>query len=122
MKLHITVTRDGQPEDVTLIPSHSFLLQVTRRAREKILEEMKRKGCVCSRCHVICRSDELSDGVCLVGSGCSVDVDVDMMHPAQSKEELHAQEILPHRLFNVFIDTLPRPGERPQMPPVGGPW
>lgn len=122
MKLHVTVSREGHPEDVTLIPSHSSLLQVTRRARERIMSEMKQLGCVCSRCHVICRSDELSGGACSDGMGCSMDVDVEMMRPAESKEELRAQEVLPHRLFNVFIDTLPRRGERPDMPPAEGPW
>lgn len=94
-----------------------MILIATPKARQRIVEEMERRGAICKRCRIISRTDELTDGFCNTGTGCSIDIDHELLNPPRNWSEMHAQEILPKQMWETFVDTLPRRGEHPDTPP-----
>jgi len=48
-------------------------------AMDELMKQLSGIGAVCTRCGIVCRSSELSEGTCSLGVGCHGDSDLDML-------------------------------------------
>jgi hypothetical protein len=119
MHILIPITRDGSVLAPGVILDGVTPLMATPRARGQIIVEMKELGAMCKACHVIARSDELTDGLCSAGVGCDGDVDRDMIRDTDLERRHDALEKLSSDVINSFIKT---PRNIPPPAKEGEPW
>ena len=114
MELSVVIDRSGYPKTSTLIVDGSRILLCSPRARTELLKRMGELNSICSNCRVVVRSDELTDGMCKEGIGCTVDVDRHLLDaPIQGREREAWMELesLPNILWETFTDKIPRRGD-----------
>jgi hypothetical protein len=106
MKLLLTIGRDGLAEGMQMIADRTTRLYMTPRAKNRILEEIMKKGGMCQRCSLIARSDELENGRCVDGIGCAGDVDATRAFAPQSPHEAIDARALPNEIWSAFCRTI----------------
>ena len=124
MKLHVIIGRDGRGESGMVVMGDVFRLFCSQRARERLLAEMIKRNALCTRCHLVCRSDELVDGVCSGGVGCSDDVDVGLLALDPLTREFDTRKLM-HELWQSFASRSVREMGTPDPPAAKegeGPW
>ena len=118
----INSSRNGTTNE--LVPLPLWRLFCSQRARERLLAEMIKRNALCTRCHLVCRSDELVDGVCSGGVGCSDDVDVGLLALDPLTREFDTRKLM-HELWQSFASRSVREMGTPDPPAAKegeGPW
>lgn len=125
MKLHAIIDRGGQGESAIVVFGETHRLFCTPRARERILVEMVKLGAICTRCSLVCRSDELTtDHVCADGVGCNGDIDSGLFRMPPD-ERSAAINVLLTTLWREFARRVPKSVADLDAPPTGmesGKW
>ena len=124
MRAHVVINRDGNTENVTLIVGNARCVFLTERARTRLLVEMDKIGALCKTCFTICRSDELTNGVCSAGVGCDTDIDRDVIALPTIGRRLASTALLT-RLWKYFVADVQKTVTALELPPAadnGKPW
>jgi hypothetical protein len=117
MILSVLIDRDGRPYGLNAQISGSRRLFATPRAYQKLLQMMMKNSCICLRCYLICRQDELdNDTICIQGSGCRADVDQKLISPSTREEAIEAGQLIGD-LWSTFLNCLPRRADGHHAPP-----
>ena len=121
MHLMIRVNRDGMFVMSKLRVDASESLVLSPRAREYILAEMMKRDVLCKRCHLICRSNEIVNGLCS-GVGCDIDVDRDVL-ALTGQEQLNALSKISKDVWRSIAVALPRnPDDIDPLPTGDDEW
>lgn len=109
MKLHIVIGRNGRLEETLVYLDDATRIWCTKKAKLKLVDFLKSRDLLCHLCGIAARSDELVDGVCKTGVGCTADVDGASF---KGRELNFTDETAVHSVFskvwNTFLSTLPR--------------
>jgi hypothetical protein len=118
MKLHITIGRDGLLESRSLVSNRSTTVYTSIRARAEIYRQLHGMGTICGRCTLICRSDEIVNGVCADGVGCSADVDILEFYQSPEEPGVHMMaEEVPYAIWRSFVESVIRQEWLNSLPP-----
>ena len=116
MILNVLIDRDGRPYELNAQISGSRRVFCTPRAYRKLMQVMEKHSCICRRCYLICRQDELDDRTtCIEGTGCRADVDQKLINPTTQEEALQAVHLVGD-LWATFLNCLPRRGDGHKVP------
>jgi hypothetical protein len=114
--LNVLIDRDGRPYGLNAQISGSRRLFCTPRAYRKLVQMMMKNSCICRRCFLICRQDELGDDkICVEGGGCRTDVDQRLISPNTQEEAAEAGQLVGD-LWSTFLNCLPRRADEHEIP------
>jgi hypothetical protein len=78
MKVSVYISRDGRIESSTILPDEARPIYFTPAAEAIMRQSLTDHHAFCSKCAIAVVIKELSDGVCMEGTGCQLDVDTDI--------------------------------------------
>lgn len=113
MKLNVNIHRSGLVSNLVLSTDTSTALFMSPRAAYKIYEQMMQNGNICTVCKMICRSDELVNGECIIGTGHTIDTEERILRGGAVDENEISR--LANDTWHTFLMCLPRRDD-PQEP------
>ena len=120
MHLAVIIDRSGHINSTRLVLDAAALIYMTPLARAALLEQLRKRNALCTRCSLVATKGELADGICKPGVGCHADVDEAYIALADSPEKEQRFGWLQQNLWRTFSRTLPRDPETepPTLPDV----
>ena len=79
MDVMFRVKMDGHAVAAIPLSNDSATIICSWLAMQELMKQLSDIGAVCKRCGIVCRSSELSEGICALGVGCHGDSDLDML-------------------------------------------
>ena len=120
MHLGLIIDRAGRLNSVRLVMDAAAVIYMTPKARVLLLNMLRNRNAFCKRCTLVALKEELADGICKPGVGCSGDVDDVYLALEEGPEKSQRLAWLQQKLWQTFVRTLPRtPDADPPTLPDG---
>ena len=79
MDVMFRIKMDGRAVAAVPMSKDSATIVCSWLAMQELMKQLTSIAAVCGRCGMVCRSSELTEGICSLGVGCHGDSDLDLL-------------------------------------------